>query len=85
MRKVNINNKQELKQFKAEISDYLWINDNTIIPYKREDSTDKGANYRIFVHLKWKNIGFEAYLRHELKNEVDADRIRIEYVEFVKE
>ena len=85
MRKVNIKNKLEVRLFKAEISDYLWIDESRIIPYIREDSTDRGANYRIFVPLKWKSILFEANLRRALRNEVDADKITIEYVEFVKE
>lgn len=87
MRKVNINNKSEVRLFKAEISDYLWIDESTIIPYRREDSTNKGANYRIFVPLKWKDkLSMNPLrLRVALRNEVDADQIRIEYVEFVKE
>ena len=85
MRKVNINNKEEVRLFKAEISDYLWIDESTIIPYRREDSTNKGANYRIFVPLKCKNKLSSPRLHAALRNEVDADKITIEYVEFVKE
>lgn len=85
MRQVNISNPEEIKRFKSEISDYMWVSETDIIPYRRDDSTERGANYTIFVPIKWKNKLSSPRLHAALRNEVDADKITIEYVEFVKE
>lgn len=85
MQKVNINNPDEIKRFKSKISDYMWINESDIIPYRRDDGTERGANYTIFVPVRWKNKLSPAKLHATLRNEVDADRITIEYIDFVRE
>lgn len=85
MRRININNRSELALFKSEVSDYLWVNDHIIIPYRRDDSTNRGANYTMFVPLHWKNALTPKKLHSALRNEVDADAIVIEYIDFVRE
>jgi hypothetical protein len=82
MRQVNICNPEEIKRFKSEISDYMWVSETDIIPYRRDDSTEKGANYTIFVPVKWKYQYPPKSLRILLRSEVDADKIEIEYIDF---
>lgn len=85
MRRININNKSEVKLFRAEIDGYFWVSESAIIiPYHREDSTNKGANYRMYVPLMWKERLSPSHLRSSLRNEVDADKITIEYIDFFK-
>ncbi len=85
MRKVNINNKEEIKRFKSEISDWLFLEDYNPIPYRRDDSTEKGANYTLFIPRRWKPFITPERLRQEMRNEVDADKVTIEYIDFVRE
>lgn len=82
MRKISINNPEELKQFINEthgcVSSYCF-------PYRIDDLTDKGANYTVFCPLKWKSAFSPAKLHKLLREEVDADKITVEYIDFVKE
>jgi len=86
--KVNMNNAIEVARLKSQITGFLTgslINEHQPIPYRMDDLTEKGANYTVLVPKKWKEFFSERNLRQELRNEVDADKITIEYVDFVKE
>ena len=54
-------------------------------PYRLDDLTEKGANYTVFCPLRWKSAFSQAKLRKLLKEDVDADYIKVEYVDFIKE
>ena len=82
MRKINISNPDELKKFKQETSGFV---SSYGFPYKLDDLTDKGANYTVFCPLKWKQVFSPAKLRKLLKEDVDADQIKVEYIDFVQE
>lgn len=83
LRKININNPEELKKFKKET---LGFSSSYGFPYKLDDLTDKGANYTIFCPIRWKQAYPPAKLRRLLKEDiVDADRIKVEYIDFVQE
>lgn len=82
MRKININKPEELKQFKLETIGFV---SSYGFPYRLDDLTDKGANYTVFCPLRWKSAFSPVKLRKLLKEDVDADRITVEYVDFVKE
>lgn len=82
MRKININNPEELKKFKQEthgfVSPYGF-------PYRLDELTEKGANYTVFCPLRWKSAFSPARLHKLLREDVDADKIHVEYIDFVKE
>ena len=82
MRKININNPEELKRFKLETSGFV---SSYGFPYRLDDVTEKGANYTVFCPLRWKSAFSPAKLRKMLREDVDADRIHVEYIDFVKE
>ena len=81
-RKININNSEELKQFKLEITGFVT---RYGFPYRLDDLTEKGANYTIFCPLIWKTAFSPVKLHKLLRKDVDADRINIEYIDFVSE
>ena len=81
MRKININNLEELKKFKLETSGFVSTYG---FPYRLDDLTDKGANYTVFCPLRWKSAFSPAKLRKLLREDVDANRISVEYIDFVK-
>ena len=81
MRKINVRNPNELERFKKEISGFTSYG----FPYKLDDLTDKGGNYTIFCPLRWKQSFSPAKLRKLLKEDVDADYIKVEYIDFVQE
>ena len=82
MRKININNPDELKKFKSETTGFV---SSYGFPYRLDDLTDKGANYTVFCPLRWKSAFSPAKLHKLLREDVDADKIRVEYIDFVKE
>lgn len=82
LRKININNLEELKKFKKETSGF---SSSYGFPYKLDDLTDKGANYTVFCPIRWKQAFSPAKLRKLLKEDVDADQIKVEYIDFVQE
>ena len=82
LRKININNPEELKKFKKET---LGFSSSYGFPYKLDSLTDKGGNYVIFCPIRWKQVYSPAKLRKLLKEDVDADRIKVEYIDFVQE
>ena len=86
--KVNLNNPNELARVKSQIAGFLtgsFVNGHQPIPYRMDDLTEKGANYTLLVPKKWKEFFSKKNLKQELRNEVDADKITIEYVDFVRE
>jgi len=82
MRKININNPDELKKFKLETTGFV---SSYGFPYRLDDLTEKGANYTIFCPLRWKSAFSPAKLNKLLREDVDADRITVEYIDFVRE
>ena len=82
MRKININNPEELKRFKLETSGFV---SSYGFPYRLDDVTEKGANYTVFCPIRWKSAFSPAKLRKMLREDVYADRIHVEYIDFVKE
>lgn len=82
MRKININNHEELEKFKQETSGFL---SRYGFPYRLDDLTERGANYTVFCPLRWKVIFPPVKLSRLLKEELDADKISVEYVDFVRE
>ena len=82
IKRININNPEELKQFKMEISGFLSTYG---FPYKLNELTEKGANYTIFCPIRWKIIFPPIKLQKLLRKDVDADMIKVEYIDFVKE
>ena len=82
MRKINISNPDKLKAFKQETSGFV---SSYGFPYKLNDLTDKGANYTVFCPIRWKQVFSPAKLRKLLKEDVDADQIKVEYIDFVQE
>ena len=82
MRKININNPEELKKFKMETTGFV---SSYGFPYRLDDLTEKGANYTIFCPLRWKSAFSPAKLHKMLRDDVDADKIYVEYIDFVKE
>ena len=82
MRKINISNPDELKKFKQETSGFV---SSYGFPYRLDDLTEKGANYTVFCPLRWKQVFPPAKLRKLLKEDVDADQIKVEYIDFVQE
>lgn len=54
-------------------------------PYRLDDLTEKGANYTVFCPLRWKSVFPPAKLHRLLRGDVDADVIKVEYIDFVKE
>ena len=82
MRRININNPEELKKFKMETSGFVSTYG---FPYRLDDLTEKGANYTVFCPLRWKSAFSPAKLHKLLKEDVDADKITVEYIDFVKE
>ena len=86
--KVNLNNSNEVAKLRSQFAGFLTgslVNDHQPIPYRMDDLTEKGANYTILVPEKWKEFFSKKNLKQELRNEVDADKITIEYVDFVRE
>ena len=82
MRKININNPEELKKFKMETSGFVSTYG---FPYRLDDLTENGANYTVFCPLRWKSAFSPAKLHKLLREDVDADVIKVEYIDFVKE
>ena len=82
MKKINICNIDELKKFKMETTGFV---SSYGFPYRLNDLTEKGANYTIFCPLRWKSAFSPAKLSKLLREDVDADRIHVEYIDFVKE
>lgn len=82
MKRININNLEELKQFKMELSGFLSTYG---FPYRLDELTEKGANYTIFCPIRWKVIFPPIKLKKFLRKDVDADVIKVEYINFVKE
>lgn len=82
MRKININNPEELKKFKMETTGFV---SSYGFPYRLDDLTENGANYTVFCPLRWKSAFSPAKLHKLLREDVDADRITVEYIDFVKE
>lgn len=82
MKKINICNIDELKKFKMETTGFV---SSYGFPYRLDDLTDKGANYTVFCPLRWKSAFSPAKLHKLLREDVDADKIRVEYIDFVKE
>ena len=82
MRKININNPEELKKFKMETNGFVSTYG---FPYRLDDLTEKGANYTVFCPLGWKSAFSPAKLHKLLREDVDADVIKVEYIDFVKE
>lgn len=82
MRKININSLEELQKFREETS---GSTSSYGLPYRLDDLTEKGANYTVFCPLRWKQVFPPAKLRKLLREDVDADRIHVEYIDFVKE
>lgn len=82
MRQININNLEELKKFKQETSGFV---SSYGFPYRLDDLTDRGANYTVFCPLRWKSAFSPAKLRKLLREDVDVDKVKVEYVDFVKE
>ena len=89
--KVNLNNQNEVAKFRSQIAGILFGDyihepqDHQPIPYRMDDLTENGANYTILVPKKWKWFFSKENLMQELRNEVDADKITIEYIDFVRE
>ena len=82
MRKININNPEELKKFKLETSGFV---SSYGFPYRLDDVTGKGANYPVFCPLRWKSVFSPAKIHKLLREDVDANKISVEYIDFVKE
>lgn len=82
MRKININNPEELKKFKQETHGFV---SSYGFPYRLDYLTEKGGNYTVFCPLRWKSAFSPAKLRKLLREDVDADKITVEYIDFVKE
>lgn len=82
MRKININNSEEFKKFKMETSGFMSTYG---FPHRLDALTEKGANYTVFCPLRWKSAFSPAKLRKLFREDVDADVIKIEYIDFVKE
>lgn len=82
MRTININNPDELKRFKMETSGFLSCYG---FPYRLDGLSEKGGDYTVFCPLRWKSIFPPAKLHKLLREDVDADRIIVEYIDFVKE
>lgn len=82
IQKINISNPEELKKFKYEITGFI---SSYGFPYRLDDLTEKGANYTVFCPLRWKQAFSPAKLRKLLKEDVDADKIKVAYIAFVRE
>ena len=82
MRRININNPDELERFKMETSGFV---SSYGFPYRLDGLSEKGGNYTLFCPLKWKSAFSPAKLHKLLREDVDADRITVEYIDFVKE
>ena len=82
MRTININNPDELERFKMETSGFL---SSYGFPYRLDGLSEKGGDYTIFCPLRWKSAFSPAKLHKLLREDVDADRITVEYIDFVKE
>lgn len=82
MRIININSLEELQKFREETS---GSTSSYGFPFRLDDLTEKGANYTVFCPLRWKQVFPPAKLRKLLREDVDADRISVEYIDFVKE
>lgn len=82
MRRININNPDELERFKMETSGFV---SSYGFPYRLDGLSEKGGNYTLFCPLKWKSAFPPAKLHRLLREDVDADRIIVEYIDFVKE
>ena len=82
IKKINICNIDELKKFKMETTGFV---SSYGFPYRLDDLTEKGANYTVFCPLRWKPAFSPAKLHRLLREDVDADEIRVEYIDFVKE
>lgn len=82
MKKINICNIDELKKFKMETTGFV---SSYGFPYRLDDLTEKGANYTVFCPLRWKSAFSPAKLHKLLREDVNADKIRVEYIDFVKE
>ena len=54
-------------------------------PYRLDGLSEKGGDYTIFCPLRWKSAFSPAKLHKLLREDVDADRITVEYIDFVKE
>ena len=81
IRKININNPEELDKFKLEVTGYV---SSYGFPYRLDSLTDKGGNYTIFCPIRWKNAFSPAKLKKMLHEEVDADLVTVEYIDFIK-
>ena len=82
MRRINSNNPEELKKFKMDTTSFV---SSYGFPCRLSALTTKGANYTIFCPLRWKSAFSPAKLRKLLMEDVDAYKITVEYVDFIKE
>lgn len=82
MRTININNPDELKRFKMETCGFV---SSYGFPYRLDGVSEKGGDYTVFCPLRWKSAFPPAKLYKLLREDVDADRIIVEYIDFVKE
>ena len=82
MKTINISNQSEINKFKSDITGWLT---SSGFPYHLDDLTPEGGNYTIYCPAKWKNLYSAQELKSELKQDVDAQQIIIEYINFIKD
>lgn len=82
VKKINICNPTEFGRFRRQISGFMQIYG---FPYRLDDITGRGANYTVFCPIAWKYIFPPDRLKRLLKEDVDADKIKVAYIAFVRE
>lgn len=81
VKKINISNTTEFGRFRRQISGFMQ---SYGFPYRLDDITGKGANYTVFCPIAWKSIFPPDKLKRLLKEDVDADKIKVAYIDFVR-
>ena len=81
MKAINTSSAEQanLDKFKAKING--WIT-SIGLPYHLDDLTPDGGIYTIFCPVVWKGLYSAHELKTALKQDVDAEKINIEYIDF---
>ena len=83
---VDVKKPGELKKYYGIIYGYMTL--PSLLHYSIDEKTERGANYTLFIPVKWKGLFFISALKNLLRTTRKAgeplvDNVRIEYVDFI--
>lgn len=86
MIKVLVKKPGEISKYYNMVTGYMTL--PSLLHYRIDEKTEKGANYTLFIPVKWKGLFFISALKNLLRTtrevgEPLVDNVRIEYVDFI--